>query len=254
MKRDELQAFFDEFLNTDAGNVTSIRGIIRDELNTKLTEIKDNLMQVINTKFNSLKAENETITQENQLFKKALCEQQLCLERMQRKQNINNIFVSGLPNALTMDMSKPPEDEDTVTGDIVDDHTVILQHVLEFVHPGIATTDYKILKNFDPREGYSRHSVKIKVHNLDTKKLIFNGCKKLKDVERDSYIKNVFLKYDDPPLTRKEHDRLYQKMKALREEEADPRNPVNKYHIKAGKLFRNGNDCIDEFNIDNQLF
>ena len=110
------------------------------------------------------------------------------------------------------------------------------------------------MKNFDAREGYSRHSVKIKVHNLDTKKLIFNGCRKFKDVERDSYIKKVFLKYDDPPLTRKEHDRLYQKMKTLREEEADPRNPVNKYHIKAGKLFRNGNDCIDEFNINNQLF
>ena len=166
VKRDELQAILDEFLNTDAGNVTSNRGIIRDELNTKLTEIKDNLMQVINTKFNSLKAENEAITQENQLFKKALSEQQLCLERLQKEQNINNIFVSGLPNALTRDMSKcPPEDEDTVIGDIVDDHTVILQHVLEFVHPGIAATDYKILKNFDPREGYSRHSAKIKVQD-----------------------------------------------------------------------------------------
>ena len=64
----------------------------------------------------------------------------------------------------------------------------------------------------------------------------------------------MFIKNDDPPLSRQENDRLYQKMKVLREEEEDPRNPINKYHIKAGKLFKNGDSCLDEFNINNQLF
>ena len=43
-------------------------------------------------------------------------------------------------------------------------------------------------------------------------------------------------------------------MKGLKEKEEDPRNPVNKYNIKSGKLFKNGDNCLDEFNINNQLF
>ena len=42
-------------------------------------------------------------------------------------------------------------------------------------------------------------------------------------------------------------------MKELREGE-DNDNPVNKYHLKGGKLMKNGDECIDTFNLNNQLF
>ena len=54
-------------------------------------------------------------------------------------------------------------------------------------------------------------------------------------------------------MTRKENDRLFQKMKCLRNSE-DQANPVNKYHIKSGKLYKNNDEIIDEFNLAHQLF
>ena len=60
------------------------------------------------------------------------------------------------------------------------------------------------------------------------------------------------MKNDDPPLTRKENERLHSKMKQLRELE-DPEVPQNKYFIKERKLYKN-EEAIDEFNLNNQLF
>ena len=125
--------------------------------------------------------------------------------------------------------------------------------VLSFVHPEISQDDYKILKNFEAREGYVRHSAKIRVENISTKTNIFKGCTKFKTLHEENYMKKIFLKNDDPPLTRKENERLGKKMKELREAE-DAANPVNRYHIKEGKLFKNGEEVVDSFNINNQLF
>ena len=83
---------------------------------------------------------------------------------------------------------------------------------------------------------------------------IFKGCKKFKNLDRDSYLRKIFIKNDDPPLTRQENDRLHKKMKELRELEEDE-NPENRYYIKSGKLYKNGDDqYIDSFNLNNQLF
>ena len=88
---------------------------------------------------------------------------------------------------------------------------------------------------------------------MNTKTNLFKGFKKFKEVAQTSYLKKIFIKNDDPPLTRKENKRLGRKMKELRKiEDAD--NPVNRYHIKGGKLFKNGDECVDTFNLNNQLF
>ena len=76
---------------------------------------------------------------------------------------------------------------------------------------------------------------------------------KFKPLQADNYLKRIFIKNDDPPLTRKQNGRLRNKMKELRENE-DRENPENRYHIKKGKLYRNDEECIDEFNLSNQLF
>ena len=69
IKRDALQKLVEEHLNTD-GTVNSIRGIIRDELNTKFDEIKSELNNKVDSKFNTLVTENEKLSQENALIKK----------------------------------------------------------------------------------------------------------------------------------------------------------------------------------------
>ena len=66
-------------------------------------------------------------------------------------------------------------------------------------------------------------------------------------------MRKVFIKNDDPPLTQKENQRLNTKVKELREAE-DADDPDNRYMIKSGKLMKNGNEIVDEFNLNNQLF
>lgn len=243
VKRDMLQKLLDEHLDTE-GTVNSIRGIMREELDTKLDSVKKDLYAKIDTKFNFLKAENDKITQENTLIKKILREQQTCLERLQKEQNKNNLFVTGIPNSITTDILGTPE---TIVS--ADD---VLHHVLNFVYPGIEVESYKVLKHFDPREGQERHSTKIVVHESELRSNIFKGCIKFKDLNSTHYLKKVFIKSDEPPLTQKENRRLSTKMKELRDEE-DADNPVNRYYIKYRKLYKN-NDVFDEFDINNQLF
>ena len=91
-----------------------------------------------------------------------------------------------------------------------------------------------------------------RLYSIIFKSNIFKGCAKFKTLNQENYLRKVFLKNDDPPLTRKENERLGAKMKQMREDE-DPDHPQNKYYIKKGKLYKNDEE-IDEFNLNNQLF
>ena len=72
---------------------------------------------------------------------------------------------------------------------------------------------------------------------MTTKSKLFKGCRNFKGLEEKHLLKKVYLKYDNPPLTRKEYDRLHQKMRDLRANEHG-HNPEN----------------IDKIKSDNQLF
>ena len=56
-----------------------------------------------------------------------LYEEQESLERLHKVSTKNNIFVSGIPNVLTANLSKIPEAMEG--GDIIDDHIEIIHHV-----------------------------------------------------------------------------------------------------------------------------
>ena len=171
------------------------------------------------------------------------------MERSRREESKNNIFISGIPIAVQPDFRTTSDMDDD---NAISNHVEIIQHVLNFVSPGIKKDDYKILKSFDAKENYTRHSAKIQVKDYDTKSKIFKGCTKFKDLDERNYLRKIFLKNDDPPLTRKENERLHSKMKQLRELE-DPEVPQNRYFIKERKLYKN-EEAIDEFNLNNQLF
>ena len=228
------------------GNVNSLRGILREELTTQLADMKEDMLKTIDAKIKTVADENEKLLSENVAIKAVLQEHQ----KARKEETKNNIFISGIPNLLKSYMSGiPVNDEEESTND----YQKIIHHILSFVNPDIRKEDYKILVNFEAREKFSRHSAKIRVENMTTKTNLFKGCKNFKEVGRTSYLKKIFIKNDDPPLTRKENERLGKKMKELREVE-DADNPVNRYHIKGGKLFKNGDECVDTFNLNNQLF
>ena len=249
VKRDELQAMLDEHLQTDGGNVASIRGVIREELDTKLAAMKTEFSNRIKAEVKTVADENKRLAVENAAIKKVLLEHQKFLERSRKDETKNNIFLSGIPNAVQPDFTDitTADDQNAVT-----DHAEIIQHVLNFVSPGIRKENYKILVNFNAKENHTRHSAKIQVDDYNTKSKIFKGCAKFKNLNDQDYLRKIFLKNDDPPLTRKENERLHNKMKELREQE-DPDLPQNKYFIKKGTLYKN-DEAIDEFNLNNQLF
>ena len=157
--------------NIVGGNVASLRGIIRDELNTKLEEIKAELSNTLNTKIKTLTDETDRLSAENVSIKKVLQEHQKYLERARKGETKNTIFISGIPNVLLSDMTDIPNGDND--GDTTDDHVEIIHHILNFVNPGITKQEYKILVNFDAKENYSRHSAKIRIEDTDTKSKIF---------------------------------------------------------------------------------
>lgn len=239
VKRGDLQQLLDEHINAD--NANSIRGIIREELKAIEVNMEKKLTTKYDKKIKDVEDENERLKKENSEIKAAISEQQKFLERVRSEKTAPNIFISGIPNNLEME------------GNNMSDAKVILNHILKFLNPDIQPNDYKILKNFEPREGNERHSAKISCSSLTMKKKIFEGCRKFKNLPLISPLKKVFLKNEDTPLQKKENDRLYRKMRDLRAAEEDPDNPTNKYIIRSGKLYKN-EEVLDTFNLENQLF
>lgn len=239
VKRADLQQLLDEHINAD--NANSIRGIIREELKTIAAGVEKKITEKYDKKIQDVEEENERLKKENSEIKAAISEQQKFLERIRGEKNATNIFISGIPNEMD------------VNDVIVNNPSTIVNHILKFLKPNIEPDDYKILKNFEPREGNDRHSAKISCSSLDIKKDIFLGCSKFKDLPTGSPLKKVFLKNEDTPLQRKENDRLFKKMRELRDAEEDPDNPTNVYKIRSGKLFKN-EEVVDTFNLENQLF
>ena len=177
--RGELQQLLDEHLDTE-GSVASIRGIIREELNTKFDTLKKDLTNTMNTKIKTVTEENKKLMQENNAIKKVVGEQQKCLERLQRNESKSNIFISGIPTMVNADMETAADDH-TAAG-VIDNPEEIIHHILQFLHPDITNNCYKIIKSFDAKEGYTRHSAKISVGAQDTKAKLFKSCLKFKDV------------------------------------------------------------------------
>ena len=239
VKSSELQQLLDEHI--DADNANSMRGIIREELATIAAGVEKKINEKYDKKIKDVEDENERLKKENSEIKAVISEQQKFLERIRSEKNAANIFISGIPNGMD------------IGGNNVNDAGVIVNHILKFVNPEIQPNDYKILKNFEPREGNDRHSAKISCSSPNIKKKIFEGCRKFKDLPPVSPLKKVFLKNEDTPLQKKENDRLFKKMRDLRAAEEDPDNPTNMYRIRSGKLYKN-EEVVDTFNLENQLF
>ena len=69
---------------------------------------------------------------------------------------------------------------------------------------------------------------------------------KLRTLEETGPLRRVFIKNENTPLVREENDRLYTKMKELKENAKGSR-------ITKGKLME-GTNVLDEFNINNSIF
>ena len=241
VKRDELKKLLDEALDTDVSD-GSLRSLITDTitqtLDTKMNELKTELKNEYKNDVANLNTEIDTLRSTVNTMKVAMLEQQKFLERSRFESCKNNAFITGLP--CTMDISGTQSSN-------ADD---ILHEALKTPLPDIARDSYIIIKNFPPRTGMTRHSAKIQFKENDTKKLVMNSGTKYSGLPDTHSLRKVLVRNDQPPLTRKENDRLRTKMWQLRNDDAD--NSHN-YRIDKGVLYKD-NIEIDKFNLINQLF
>ena len=74
--------------------------------------------------------------------------------------------MSGIPNTMTIN------EEET------DDHVLIINHVVPFLQPNINNTSYCIRKNVEASQDiYTRHSIKLEIHDIQIKSNILKNCK-----------------------------------------------------------------------------
>ena len=218
--------------------VNELKVMLTDVVKDAVAELKDEI-NGYRQEVNDLKDQLKDATNERNTLKKVVSEQQKFLETLKRDKVKDNIFISGIPNTLNID------------GDNTDDNDKIVHHILSFVEPDISDGDYRVIKHFEPREGYLRHSSILGFTNANAKKNILQNSKKLNGLSEENVLRKVFIKSEQTPLTRKENSRIYGEFKKLKDtHEADESQKVK---LEKGKLYLN-DEVVDEFSLLNQLF
>ena len=229
VKKEELERLIKSQLDLMENDPNEIRNVITSTINTAIDKKFDQFARDIREDYNKLETENS-------ILRKAIIEQQKFLENLYREKVRSHIFMSGIPNELI------------INGQKINEPNTIIENIIHTVAPEVDEGDYSIVKSFKCREGLTRHSAKILCNNTEAKGLIMKNSKKLNQLKAEDPLRKVFIKHETSPLHRKENDRIYTKLKKLKEEHS---NRV--YKIFKGKLYED-EEQIDEFNINNSIF
>ena len=148
------------------------------------------------------------------------------------KEHLNkNVVITGVPN-----------DDLVFEGITYTTTKEKIAAVLQKVDIMITDNSYELI-SFPSAEGRTTHTCKLVFDNLQKKDSVIKNSKLLKDYDE---LKYIFIKWDEPPLTRKENYGLRCKKRDLQEP-----HPTDKDNIKIlkGILYHNSIQCIT-----NQLF
>ena len=156
--------------------------------------------------------------------------------------NKKNVFITGIPESYKRD-----NDEEEIT-----DQKVIVEAVFTLVNNKVTNDKYEVVKVFEPVENGSRYSAKVVFDDFKSKMEIIKNCKKLNQLPEENPLRKVRVRFDDPPLTRKENKRLSDECYRLKRE-AEETGSGDVYKLSKGKLLKNDVQ-IDEFNLSNQIF
>ena len=165
-------------------------------------------------------------------LKKAVYNQQIFLENVQKKELMNNVIITGIPNDnVTIDDITYQSNEEKVA--------LILTETCD-----INTEDYEITP-YKAAENRLTYVCKVVFKDFEMKMKVLKNAMKLK---QNNTLKTVYLKWDEPKLTRQENYRL-RKMKR----ELISKHPNDKVELKKGVLTHNDIQC-DKFDLTNQIF
>ena len=202
--------------------------ILEKQNKEHLAKITKNTDSINDLQKNAADQENEVAT-----LKKVILNQQMYLEGIRKKECANNIIITGIPNG------------DLQCNDVVHTETEgKVSAILKETDASVSAESYKLVK-FKPADGRDTHVCKLIFKNYEDKMKVFTKSNKLK---QNNAMKKVFLKWDEPKLTRLENDRLRSKKKKMSED-----YPDETIELKKGILYRNSIEC-DKINIENQIF
>ena len=224
--------------NVAGVGVHELKVMITDAVKDSVGELKDEI-KGYRKEVDDLKQQLKTVEDERKTLKKVISDQQRFLETVKKDKVKDNIFISGIPNAMD------------IGGTETNDNDEIVLDILCFVDPNISAADYRVIKTFEPREGLPRHSCLVGFTNINAKKNLLSNSKKLNGLSDDDVRKKVFIKSEQTPLTRKENSRLYGEFKKLQTTHKDDDTKIVK--LEKGKLYLDG-EVVDEFSLTNQLF
>ena len=156
------------------------------------------------------------------VLKAVALEQQKSLESYKRKEIVNNIMMTGIPNnVLKINDLELTDDKEKIRG------------IFNYINcPEISDYKYDIT-SLPSYQNKNTHSVKLKFgENNDVKKII-EQAKLLKNLGDTK----IYIKYDEPYHSRKENNRLRKKRYDLSKDERYHNDVIK---IEKGKLYYNG--------------
>ena len=239
VKKDKVQSLLDDQLQARNLNNESLKKLITDTFTLSIEAIKKELKEELQAEIKELREKVDKADDETKILKKVIVEQQKFLEGAKREKMQSKVFMSGIPEELSID------EEDPVTG------AGIIPRILSFVEPNINDGDYKVVRTFPAKEGFTRHCCLLEFKDRKVKEELLKKSKTLKDLAEEHVLKKVYIKSDQTPLTRKENSRIYNEFKKLLETHKDDR--TKRVRLEKGKLYLN-DDSVDEFNLANQIF
>ena len=203
VKKDKVQSLLDD----QARNLNneSLKKLITDTITLSIEAIKKELKEELQAEIKELREKVDKADDETKILKKVIVEQQKFLEGAKREKMQSKVFMSGIPEELSID------EEDPVTG------AGIIPRILSFVEPNINDGDYKVVRTFPAKEGFTRHCCLLEFKDRKVKEELLKKSKTLKDLAEEHVLKKVYIKSDQTPLTRKENSRIYNEFKKLLE-------------------------------------
>ena len=202
----------------------------------KLATVDDKMGVIQHNTLRSMGDVVDLIGRDTDKIKVALNNQQSYLERCRSDSTKLNVVFAGVKTG--------PIQVDGNTAETPKEKVI---SVLAKIGVPVEETDFTMYDIPAP-ENRDTQFLKFAVKDMNLKKSIMEKKMSLKALPEGHPLKFVFIKNDEPVMTRKENERLRYRMRCIRRE-----YPNDQVKIEKGKLYHN-NNIVDTFNLDNQIF
>ena len=199
----------------------------------------DSSIKGVSDEVTTVKERVTGLENENTMLKKVIVEQQQFIEQCKREKLATNIIITGMPAGGVTE-------SDDVVHSTPDEK---IQHLLSVMDAdGLDSDNYqvKVLTRNDSTA--PTHVYKVSFNDVEQKTFVIEKRSNLARLPNDHPFRRVFIKNEEPMLTRRENERLGRKRRELVEAHTG-----KNVRIYRGKLTIDDIE-VDRFDLNNQLY